>query len=284
MKVRNYIWTYLQAIGLRPIPWDKAVKMTGDPAPFVGDILEAGFRCAQAVLVVLTGDDLARVKTRYGSERLTAQPRANVLFEAGMALGRFQKRTVFVQVGDIRSFSDFAGRHVVRLDDNPNALKELADRLKSAGCEVATDITVPLDAAPASLIEHDRHRSIEIPRLLLYGCLTVSILLGLAVGLFGNSISAQLATIVVSGVINGPNPLDIYFVAGHANKIVPGEVNTQYRQQDEKVKVLFVEGSTVVEDEDVQIDHHRLMLPPYPRVVPSVISDEEAQRFRNGRK
>src|SRR5204862_4075961 len=122
---KNYVCAYLPAIGLRPTAWTEALKKAGEPAAFIGDILEAGFQNPQAVVVILTGDDMARVKEPYGSEKLTEQPRANVLFEAGMALGRFPKRTIFVQVGEVRPFSDLAGRHVFRLDREKGVLKDL---------------------------------------------------------------------------------------------------------------------------------------------------------------
>jgi len=64
------------------------------------------------------------------------QARPNVLFEAGMAIGRNADRTILVELGDLRPFSDAAGRHLIRLDNEPRAHKSLADRLITAGCSV----------------------------------------------------------------------------------------------------------------------------------------------------
>lgn len=80
---------------------------------------------AQAVLVIFTGDDMAMLANSLQREddpeyekSLTPQARPNVLFEAGMAFGVHSERTILVQIGEVRPFSDIAGRHVIRLDDS----------------------------------------------------------------------------------------------------------------------------------------------------------------------
>ena len=76
-----------------------------------------------AVVVLLTADDEALLRRRFRKAKepiheinLTGQARANVLFEAGMALGRKPESTVLVQIGEVRPFSDIAGRHIVHLE------------------------------------------------------------------------------------------------------------------------------------------------------------------------
>jgi hypothetical protein len=66
------------------------------------------------------------------------QARANVLFEAGMALGLHPDRTVLVTLGRVRLFSDIDGRHLVRLSNELGARQALATRLEDAGCPVDT--------------------------------------------------------------------------------------------------------------------------------------------------
>lgn len=136
---RRALFEFLRAIGLDPIEWSEAIRMTGKGSPYIGDVLDAAFGAAQAVVVLQTPDDVA-----YLHESLTfpedpecvaqMQPRPNVLFEAGMAMGRNADRTVIVELGRVKSFSDIHGRHVVRLDNSVAKRQELARRLETAGC------------------------------------------------------------------------------------------------------------------------------------------------------
>ncbi|MBI4336511.1 MAG: nucleotide-binding protein [Chloroflexi bacterium] len=141
--IRSAVFAFLRAIGLQPIEWTQAVAMTGKAAPYVGEILDAAFANAQAIIVVMTPDDEARLRQPFvkdgdpAYERdLTPQARPNVLFEAGLAFGRDANRTILVEIGKNRPFSDIAGRHTVRLDNSTKKRQDLANRLKGAGCAV----------------------------------------------------------------------------------------------------------------------------------------------------
>jgi predicted nucleotide-binding protein len=119
------------------------VILSRNASPYIGDILDMAMRQVQAVVVLLTGDDEARLRGEFVSvddadyeRELTPQPRPNVIFEAGLALGRFPDRTILVQVGKLRPFSDIAGRHSIRFKNTVKARQELAQRLKIAGCPV----------------------------------------------------------------------------------------------------------------------------------------------------
>lgn len=150
---RKALFEFLRAVGLQPIEWTQAVKMTKEPSPYVGTILDTAFREAAAVVVLLTPDDEARLKKKYRKQgeathetRLTSQARPNVLFEAGMAFGRNPQNTVLVQLGEVRPFSDVAGRHMVRLSNDATSRQELATKLANAGCNVDTSGTDWLNA------------------------------------------------------------------------------------------------------------------------------------------
>lgn len=137
------MFTFLRALGLQPIEWSQALRLTGKATPYVGEALNAAFANAAAVVVLLTPDDVAYLHPELQQsddpdwERMpTAQARPNVLFEAGIAMGRDERRTVLVELGQVRPFSDIYGRHVLRMNNSPERRKELAQRLETAGCAV----------------------------------------------------------------------------------------------------------------------------------------------------
>ena len=143
-ELRRSMFDFLRAIGLNPLEWSVAVEMTNSGAPYVGEVLDAAFSQARAVVVLLTPDEIAYLQPTYGSHpedpetKPAPQARPNVLFEAGMALGRHPKHTILVEVGEMRPFSDVAGRHAIRMTNDVAQRQELANRLKTAGCSLNT--------------------------------------------------------------------------------------------------------------------------------------------------
>ncbi len=139
---RDALFDFLRSIGLQPIEWSQAVKLTGEGSPYIGQVLNAAFGAAQAIVVLMTPDEITYLRTEYANgaddpdTQPAAQARPNVLFEAGMALGRSPDRTILVELGAVRPFSDVAGRHALRLDGGPGGRKDLAARLEAAGCSV----------------------------------------------------------------------------------------------------------------------------------------------------
>lgn len=146
LEARNSLFRFLRSIGLRPLEWSQAIKETGKASPFISEILDVAFSKAQAVVVLMTPDDVAQLQEPFRSphdppfeSQLTGQARPNVLFEAGMAMGRNPDRTVIVELGILRPFSDIAGRHTVKLSNATASRQALAQRLDNAGC--AVDLT-----------------------------------------------------------------------------------------------------------------------------------------------
>lgn len=141
---RDAIFAFLRSIGLSPLEWTAIIKASGKASPYTGHIIDSGLSFARAVVVLMTPDDEARLREpfrmaedqAYESE-LTPQPRPNVIFEAGIAVGRFTRdRTIFVRLGRLRPFSDIEGLQVVKLTNATQCRQDLAQRLQAAGCPV----------------------------------------------------------------------------------------------------------------------------------------------------
>ena len=122
---RDALFTFLRAIELHPLEWAEVTQATGKPTPYIGEILDAAFSQAHAVIVLFTPDDVARLSEPLWNENepshetdFLGQARPNVLFEAGMAMGRDSDRTILVELGQLRPFSDISGLHLVRLSDS----------------------------------------------------------------------------------------------------------------------------------------------------------------------
>jgi predicted nucleotide-binding protein len=144
-NARQAMFDFLRSIELFPIEWSKASALTGEASPIIEKILDAAFEHAQAVVVLFTPDEIVTLRSEYSNGdtdpdlTAAAQSRPNVFFEAGMAMGRDPQRTVLVELGTMRKFSDILGRHVLRIDNDPRKRHNLALRLASAGCDI--DIT-----------------------------------------------------------------------------------------------------------------------------------------------
>jgi predicted nucleotide-binding protein len=142
-QLRRSLFDFLRALGLKPLEWEKVVLMTKKTNPYIGDILDNTMAKVQAVVVLFSPDDEARLRAEFltrsdgpSEKKLRGQPRPNVLFEAGLALGRHPGKTILVEVGKLRKFSDIAGRHVVRLSNEYAKRNDLANRLENLGCKV----------------------------------------------------------------------------------------------------------------------------------------------------
>jgi predicted nucleotide-binding protein len=132
---------FLRSLDLRVVEWEHAAARTGLPNPYVGDVVEAGVRMADAVVVLLTPDDLVklrpelvRVDDDVSEREETGQARPNVFYEAGFADAIGRDRTILVEVGQLKkSLTDIAGRHTVRYDGSPTKRNVLVERLRIAG-------------------------------------------------------------------------------------------------------------------------------------------------------
>src|SRR5207249_689051 len=84
-RLRDGMFAFLRSLGLNPMEWAHAVELTGKGAPYVGEVLDAAFANAQAVVVLFTPDDLAKLRPGLHGDTephhevvLTPQARPNV--------------------------------------------------------------------------------------------------------------------------------------------------------------------------------------------------------------
>lgn len=165
--VRDGMFEFLRSLGLAPIEWSEAVARTGRGTPYTGEVVEELFRDAQAIVVILSPDEHVELRGDLNDEDSVDnsgwQPRPNVFIEAGMALAKDEKHTIVVEIGKVRQASDLFGRNVIRFDGSPAPRHELAERLRTAGCDVSTSGTDWLRAGnfrvpPASPKEANRRK------------------------------------------------------------------------------------------------------------------------------
>lgn len=146
-EARDALIELLRAFDLKVVHWREAASRAGmGGTPHTDDIVGAGMDMADAVVVLLTPDDVGYVRSAFrqdrdGTDELrpTGQARLNVIFEAGMAMAVGRDRVVLVEVGVTRGLSDTAGIHTIRLRDHVDSRKDLAARLRDAGLTVDTD-------------------------------------------------------------------------------------------------------------------------------------------------
>jgi predicted nucleotide-binding protein len=139
-RVRESVFQLLRSVGLNPIEWNEAVHRTGHGSPYTGEVLDALFGRAQAIVAVFSPDERVELRkdlrnSRSG-ENESWQSRPNVFVETGMALAKDASHTILIQVGDVRPASDLFGRHILKMDDSPEMRNSFVQRLTTAGCAV----------------------------------------------------------------------------------------------------------------------------------------------------
>jgi predicted nucleotide-binding protein len=142
-RARKELSTFLRSLHVDVIEWNKALALTKKGSPYIGEVIDAGFDNAQPVVVLLTPDDEAKLKDALFrsddpkfEKKLNGQPRQNVLFEAGMAFGKYKDTTILVQIGKVRPMSDVSGIHIVHLTGSASSRRQLIGKLKATGVKV----------------------------------------------------------------------------------------------------------------------------------------------------
>jgi hypothetical protein len=247
LVARDALQSFLTSAGLKPIPWEAAAAKAGEKNktanPFIGQILDAGFDMAQAVVVLLTGDDVARVQRSFEREKLTPQARPNVLLEAGMALGRFPERTILVQIGEIRGVSDISGRYILRLDrPDGEALSELLNRLSAAHCTVDQP-SVPVEPLPAGFRALKPDPGIDVSRSRFWALCTALVIGGLLIGYL-----LPRPEVTFRGRVNiRREPMTAYLAVDQRRKVASGDIELRLRR-DPSYVVLYEVQKKLVSD------------------------------------
>lgn len=133
------VYQVIRSLGLTVLEWNDAVKKASktDPNPVIADIIHKVMEDAGALVVLFSPDDEVKLKDHFcGKEeretegKLRGQARPNVLFESGLALGLHPRKTLLVQVGQIKPFSDVGGKHIMHLRDTIQSRNEFANKLE----------------------------------------------------------------------------------------------------------------------------------------------------------
>ena len=143
-KLYSAVVRFLRTLKLDPVEWNDALDGTRNASASIKEILDEAFTMAQAVVVLLTPDDEARLRPAFHGPhepvyetQLTVQPRPNVLFEAGFAMARFPKATILVRFDrTTRLFSDIGGVYLLDLSNDFADREHFVRRLKTCGLDV----------------------------------------------------------------------------------------------------------------------------------------------------
>ena len=142
LKQQNAMKEFLRSLDLRIIEWEQAVSLTGEPNPYIGDVITIGLEEADGIVVLATPDDIVKLDPELTDDLHdpeldeTRQPRQNVIYEAGMAMALAPTRTLIVATPGTKILSDIAGRHLAHLDNSPRARKRILSRLQTMGLSV----------------------------------------------------------------------------------------------------------------------------------------------------
>jgi hypothetical protein len=105
IEARESMYTFLRSLDLNPLNLAQTMVQSGQVTPYIGEVLDYAFSLAQAVVVLMTPDDIGCLRRPFRKTddpmhdtKFTPQARLNVIFEAGMAMGgEFRKRTILVE-------------------------------------------------------------------------------------------------------------------------------------------------------------------------------------------
>lgn len=141
-ELRLSIFNLLRALKLDPMEWMEVIENADDPSPYLSKAIKKSIDEAAAVIIIMAPEEEAKLIKKMQTEpndgKLFRQPRPNVIFEAGLALGVKETKTIILQFGEMRIFSDILGKHILRYrgeKKNVEFKNDLLRKLEIAGCD-----------------------------------------------------------------------------------------------------------------------------------------------------
>ena len=63
--LRKSMFEFLRSIGLTPIEWERALQLTGQATPYIGEVLDTAFENAAAIVVLMTPDEITYLRPEF---------------------------------------------------------------------------------------------------------------------------------------------------------------------------------------------------------------------------
>lgn len=140
-KLRISIFNLLRALKLEPMEWMEVISSTGHPDAYIHEAIKKSMDDAGAVVVIMAPEEKATLLEEFRSDpgdgKTYRQSRPNVIFEAGLALGLKEEKTLILQFGESRIFTDILGKHILKYVGKNQDIKfknDLLHKLQIAGC------------------------------------------------------------------------------------------------------------------------------------------------------
>lgn len=140
--LRLSIFNLLRALRLEPMEWMDVIRTTGQPSAYLHEAIKKSIDEAGAIVVIMAPEEKAELVEKYrsepGDEKEYFQSRPNVIFEVGLALGLKEEKTIVLQFGDTRIFSDIIGKHILKYRGKRKEIEfknDLRQKLEIAGCK-----------------------------------------------------------------------------------------------------------------------------------------------------
>lgn len=146
-KIRDSMYKFLRALGLKPVTFEEAKSRTGLGSPTIMDILDKVINENMIILSLYTPDDIGFMNPYFHKDgdsviekRPVGQARQNVIFETGLALARNREKTILVFFGEVKIYSDISWIHYMQFFDTPEIREQLKNQLESLGCQIKADL------------------------------------------------------------------------------------------------------------------------------------------------